>query len=420
MRVGAKISPLFKVALMLLAPAGLAITLGGCPGVDPINNPAFDRKVVEATDPAGPLGPVAVVPADVNGDGKPDLVSAWRTSGQVRLHLQGRTDGAITWQSLAIASGSIAAGVQALASGDINGDGRDDIVAATSQGRILYIRQSGGDSADPANWAVSVIGASQGVGFDSWSDVQLADVDGDTRLEVLASLESQGGRICIFKPPLPLTSGNGWTRVDVATSGRDGASGVLAIDMDGNGYTDVLTIARDEGVDSVAWYANPGAALALIAPWVRHSVGSVQDPRAMALTYVDGDIFLDIVVASGDGRGLWGFQAPNNLTDLLDANKRWNKYAIASFGTDRGAGVCAAYFGRDAVTEIVASTTGAGRLSLYKWNPIIGVWAETVLDDTGGKYGRCLVTNLNLDSPPDLICTIDTPTGGQVVWYPGK
>jgi hypothetical protein len=418
MRLGQKISSLFQAAAILLVPAGLVVGLAGCPDVNPGNNPAFDRQVIEAAGADGPAGPVAVVPADINGDGKPDLLSAWRTSGQVRLHLQGRTDGAITWQSVAIASGSIAAGVQAIASGDIDGDDRDDIVAATGQGRILYLRQLADDSANPANWAVLAIGASQGVGFDSWSDVQLADVDGDGRLEVLASLESEGGRICIFNPPIQPIGGEGWARIDLAAGGRDGASQVLAVDMDGDGDTDVLTIARDEGTDSVAWYANPGPAVALTNPWVRHSIGSVQDPRAMALAYIDGDNFLDIVVVSGDGRGIWGFQAPNNSTDLLDTSKRWNKYLIATFGADRGAGVCAADFDRDGVTEVVASTAGAGQLSLYKWNAMIGVWAQTLLDDTSGSYGRPLVTNLNLDSLPDVICTIDAATGGQVVWYP--
>ena len=423
MRLGQKTSPLFLVTATLLMPVGLALTLGGCPGVTPDpggTTIAFDRKVVETASPGGPVGPAAVVSADIDGDGKPDLVSAWKTSGQVRLHLQGETDGAISWQNVTLASGSIAAGVQALAVGDIDGDGRFDVVAATNQGRILFLRQLAADSGNPANWDVSVIGASQHVGFDSWSDVQLADVDGDGQLEVVATLESQGGRVCIFDPPAHATSGDGWTRIDVAVNGRNGAAQVLAVDMDGDGNIDLLTIARNEGSDSVAWYANPGPAVALTNAWVRHSIGSVQDPRAMTLAYIDADNFLDIVVASGDGHGLWGFQAPTTSTDLLDPTKRWNQYSIASFGTDQGSGVCAADFDGDGVVEIVAGTTGTGKLSLYKWNGQTGIWAETVLDNTSGSYGRCLVTNLNLDSLPDVVSTIDATTGGQVLWYPRK
>jgi hypothetical protein len=413
----------FLTAVLFLA--SLALTLGGCPGLTPgtdtgsgTDKLTFGRTVI---DTAASGGATAVMAADFDGDGKMDLVSAWNTPGTVRLHLQQKaSDGTITWNSVTLASGSLAAGAQAVAVADIDQDGRPDILVATSQGRILYLRQRGADSASPANWDISVIGASEGLGFDSWSDVQAVDVDGDGQLELVATLNSPGGRVCIFDPKAARpTDGSNWTRVDVATNGRNGANQVIPIDMDGDGNADLLTIARGEGSDSIVWYANPGKAVALTNLWVRHAVGHVDDPSAMALAYIDSDTFADIVVSSGSGKGIWGFQAPTSKTDLMDLTKRWSQHAIASFGADKGSGIYAGDLDGDGVTEIVAGTTGTGRLSVYKFDAATQAWVEKVIDDTPGNYGRVLIVDLDLNGTYDVVAPIDA-TNSQVVWYPHK
>ena len=251
---------------------------------------------------------------------------------------------------------------------DLDGDGRPDVLAATNNGRILYLRQTGADSANPNNWSVTVIDASQGLGLNSWSDVQVADVDGDLQLEVIATLDSPGGKVCLFNPPTRPTSGTGWTKVDVAVNGRNGAAQVIPIDMNADGAVDLLTIARGENPDSLVWYASPGNSVALTNAWTRRPIGHVDDPRAMALAYVDGDAFIDVIVTAGNGHGIWGFQAPADVDDLMDGNKRWVQHSIVSLGTGVGSGIYSADMDGDRVTEVISATSGAGKLSLYKWD----------------------------------------------------
>jgi hypothetical protein len=403
---------LIRSSLLSLPAALLSLSLGGCPPVGP-GGLVFDRVVI---DSAASGGATAVMVADFDGDGKFDVISAWKSPGEVRLHLQREVLGAVTWQTVVLASGSLAQGAQAVAVADLDGDNRPDALVATSYGRILYLHQLGGDASNPANWDVTVIGASQGDGLDSWSDVQVADVDADTQLEVIATLDSPGGRVCIFNPPTRPTNGTGWTRVDVATTGRNGAAQVIPIDMDADGAVDLLTIASGEAADSVVWYGSPGNSVALTGPWVRHVLGHVADPRAMALAYMDADPFIDIVVTTGSSHAIWGFQAPNNKDDLLNLSYRWVEHPVVSLGSAVGSSIFAADMDGDGVAEIISGTRGAGRLSLYNWDPYAGVWAEQVLDSTSATYGRCLVVDLDLSGAYDIICPVDGATS-EIVWY---
>lgn len=410
-------STLLRSSLLVLPAVALSLSLGGCPPIDinPGNkkNLVFDRIVIDSADTGAPA---AVKIADFDGDTRYDVISAWKNPGEVRLHLQQRINGELTWQNVSLAWGSLAQGVQAVATADINGDGRMDAIVATSSGRILYLCQAGADSANPANWNVSVIDASQGLNLNSWSDVQISDVDGDTQLEVIATLDSPGGRVCIFDPPSRPANGTGWTRVDVAVNGRNGAAQVIPIDMNADGAVDLLTIARDENPDSVVWYRNPGNSIALSHAWVRHRIGHVDDPRAMALAYVDADAFIDVIVTAGNGHGIWGFQAPTELEDVLDVNKGWVQHSIVSLGSGVGSGVYSADMDGDSVVEVISATGGAGKLSLYKWDPVTGTWVEKAIDNTTAAYGRPLVVDLDRSGAYDVVCAVDGAKG-EIVWY---
>ena len=69
--------------------------------------------------------PLSVAIGDVNGDGKPDLVTANSGSGDVSV-LLGNGDGTFRPQAR-FAAGS---GPQSVAIGDVNGDGQPDLVTA--------------------------------------------------------------------------------------------------------------------------------------------------------------------------------------------------------------------------------------------------------------------------------------------------
>ena len=223
----------------------LSLSLGGCPPVNPTGdqqNLVFDRIVIDSADSGGAA---AVMVADFDGDGKLDVISAWKDPGEVRLHLQQRANGVVSWQTVSLVSGFHGRGGAGRRRG---GHGRRQPARCPRRHQRRPDPLPAPDSAAtppiPPTGTSTVIDASQGLDLNSWSDVQVADVDGDLQLEVVATLESPGGKVCIFNPPTRPTNGTGWTKVDVVVSGRNGAAQVIPIDMNADGAVDLLTIAR--------------------------------------------------------------------------------------------------------------------------------------------------------------------------------
>jgi hypothetical protein len=131
----------------------------------------------------------AVAARDFDGDHRADLVIAylqrvatgWRTGIDV---LYPRAGG--TWDRRALFAHDGKLGIEAVAAGDLDGDGRGDVVALTGDGDTLVFTGDGHgfftrETARIPRFAGSCEGA----------HVELADLDGDGRDEVIASFAEE-------------------------------------------------------------------------------------------------------------------------------------------------------------------------------------------------------------------------------------
>jgi large repetitive protein len=132
---------------------------------------------------SGGSQPFSIALADVNGDGKHDIVVANYQSGTVGL-LLGNGDG--TFRPAVIdAAGTAPSGV---AVADVNGDGRPDIVVANAcqsagnctYGAISLLLGNGDGTFQPAT--------SYNSGSGQPNQVALADLNGDGKLDVVVSI----------------------------------------------------------------------------------------------------------------------------------------------------------------------------------------------------------------------------------------
>ncbi|WP_437681998.1 FG-GAP repeat domain-containing protein [Sorangium sp. So ce131] len=196
--------------------SSLSVLLGNGDGT---LQPAVNYAAVGANTP----NDVAV--ADVNGDGKLDLVSANFNSNNLSVWL-GNGDG--TFQP-AIVFPSGGSGVGAVAVADLNGDGKPDIAAAHQNSANVTVLLGNGDGTFQAP-VVHAVGGSFVV------DVAIADFNGDLRLDIAATSFNNhavgvllGDGAGAFQP------------VTLVPVGNNRPYGLAEVDLNGDGKLDIAT-----------------------------------------------------------------------------------------------------------------------------------------------------------------------------------
>ncbi len=266
----------------------------------------------------------AVFVADVNGDGKPDIITgngcAKGTScspeGSVGV-LLGNGDG--TFQpAVSYSTGGYSLYGSSVAVADLRGKGKMDIVVANDNASTVGVLLGKGDG----TFAAAVTYSSTGDGATS---VAVADVNGDGKPDLVVTnfCPSSG---CGTSYPYPngvvavlLGNGDG-TFQNAVAYGAGGASsyGVALADVNGDGKTDILT--ANCGPESCAPYSYGGTVGVLLGNGdgtfqAATSYGAGNSPFAISVADTNGDGFPDAVV------GNWGvaFGADGNydLTILL-------------------------------------------------------------------------------------------------------
>ena len=197
-------------------------------------------------------------PVDVDGDGDLDVVGG--TRGEARLvFFENVSARDLDFREHAIAITGAQTGGFNLDYADFNGDGRLDIVAATSIG-LAWLEQPD-DVAKP--WTPHRIGD---FGPDTMTAIEIADIDADGDQDVVVGSYSRGprdrdgdvtaddplGRIGWFANPG--TSREAWQRHDISRRKRGMFDKFLARDLDRDGDLDLIgTRGNSAPYDGVFW-----------------------------------------------------------------------------------------------------------------------------------------------------------------------
>ena len=233
---------------------------------------------------SGQVGQVHEVYAhDMDSDGLPDILAAGVAGNEiVWFHNPGNTTSAWPRQQL---TGSFG-GARSVTGGDLDGDGRADIVAAAFSGNRITIWKNMGGT--PVVWQSTDLISDYGGAH----RVQIADVNLDGKPDVIGWAYVLGALRWWENTGANFSA---WTMHTVDNSLPYSCVG-QAIDMDLDGDNDMVTTGFTN--NQVAWYENTNGKATL---WKKHMIDtSLPEPWMAYAGDIDGDLDID-VIAGGDG-----------------------------------------------------------------------------------------------------------------------
>lgn len=416
-------------------------------GTAPVNRATFAARVDSTTGGS----PIATNLTDIDGDGKPDIVTANQTGNSVSvlrnlsagsvLNLASKVDATVGFQPIGLAVGdldgdtkpdvvttspafatisilrntsttgvisfaakvdsTVGAGPFGVALGDLDGDGKLDIVTANAQDNtlsILFNTSAVGIVSFATAQAVSV-------GHPP-SLVALTDVDGDGRIDAVVGGLS-GTNVSILRN----TSTHGTAAFDPAVNLTTGSAParVVAGDVDGDVKNDLIVgYNNNGGVISVFRNTSTSGTVGF-ATAVNVIAGSF--PTDLALGDISGDGKPDIVTANVTG---FNTSVLTNLSTAGSVSFRDSVTYVTSAGNPHAPSI--ADLNGDAKPDLVIGRTGTNIVNIFlQRSPAPPVIALSI-PGTGATATAKGISAAIIDPDSVVSGTLQYRAGGKRTW----
>jgi hypothetical protein len=360
---------------------------------------AEPARFAEHTIATGLKGGYQVVVADLNHDGKPDLIAL--ASGMPDLVWYENP----TWERHVIAGGFTR--MINCAAWDTDGDGIPEIVLASgfsneakNSAGIVSLLHSDGDPRRP--WKVTEIDR-----LTTSHRLRWADIFGNGK-KVLVNAPLTGARAEApdyrDHTPLVFYRPGDWKREMIGSENGGVVHGIFIVDWDGDGHDEILT-ASFVGIDLYK--------LEKDGRWSRTEIAE-GDPSA----WPKGGSS-DVAVGRLGGKRYLAAIEPwhgNQVVLYRQSAKEWQRRVIDTSIVD-GHTIWTADLNGDGNDEIIAGFRGGshGVFVYYADDATGDHWSKHVLDDGGMAAAACAVADLNGDGRMDIAC-IGSATA-NLKWY---
>ena len=339
------------------------------------NKPSFDLKVDFATG----ANPRAVIIRDVDGDGKLDLIVLNSASATISVLRNTSTMGTVGASSFApkvdFATGSLSS-PYSVAVGDLNSDGRPDLVVAnllTNSVSILRNTTTTG-SVTPSSFA-SRVEFTTGV-YPRY--IAITDLDGDGK-DDLAIANERANSVSVLRNTTVTASLFSFAgKVDFATGSSPNC--VVAGDVDGDGKAElVISNYASSNVSVLRNTSTPGSNTVSFAAKADFATGI--NPFCVTLGDADGDGKIDLVTANA-GANTISVLRNTSTAGSLTASSFTGKVDFASSGYPLY--VTMGDVSGDGIAEAVAANGATNTVSVFCVNiPLPGVTAAAGMQAAG-------------------------------------
>lgn len=291
--------------------AGLALAfLSGC------DNAALEQAPVDQSSPEWLVhiidpdpdnkGPDGVRLADVNKDGRMDIVTGWEEGNQSKIYLNpGPAAIKEPWPAANIMTFDLGDGFapEDAVAADLDQDGHFDLISSSDggisnphHGKGIRVHFSNGmyNQDAPSEWVEMQL-----ITDSTYMFTQIWDVNQDGHADIVSG--GKKGMLSWWQAPEndKRTAAN-WIKHDIGDVVWVMSN--IPYDIDGDGDLDiVITDRQDHGGQGAYWFEHPGHVAAMDGtPWTRHELAPTQQALFMVIADVDGDGIEDFVMSDKD------------------------------------------------------------------------------------------------------------------------
>jgi len=308
--------------------------------------------------------PFAVEFGNINGDANPDVVVVNRATNSIQLLLG---DGAAGTDFSSIGTpflygGGVNPGPRGMDVGDLNGDGRDDIVVTNFNNGTISIKLN---NAAPAPAGVFNTETLLTVGGQPFY-VILEDFDGDTDLDI-AYTDFVGAQVGFLQN----TGAGAFAALPTFVGVGTNPSGLTAVNVDGPTDMDLDVVVANRGSNNVSVLQNNGAGTFAVVQTVGTAAAQ---PNGIDAADFNNDGDPDLVLTS--------FTAGTNASVLMGVvgSPMFKASFTVGTGGTFGVGAEALSVDGDSAPDFLITNSGTNTVAvLLNNNPIIN---GTAMDDT--------------------------------------
>ena len=268
---------------------------------------------------------------------------------------------------------------------DLDGDGDNDLVAASMEGNIAWYANDGAGNFGPRQLITAT--AVQARGMD------VGDLDGDGDPDVLAC-SSWNDEVFWFE-----NDGAGSFTQHMITTTADGCWFLSAVDLDGDGDLDALRVVYGE----ISWYENDGAG--------NFGASQVVDPfffgYSAATADLNGDGSMDLIAASPYNDGVFWF--------ANDGTGSFGSSQVVALGVDGANHAAVADLDGDGDVDVLSASWISNTIAWYE-NDGAGNFGPLQVISASVQYGH-FVHTADLDGDGDADVLSASSIDDKIAWY---
>lgn len=344
---------------------------GGAAGIT-VRHAAADGVFLAATVPSGAAEwPIAIAAADLDDDGMDDLITLDSEQATMYVHFA-------SGSNLSVDTGALPL---AVAAGDLDRDGRLDLAVANFHADSLsvFLQQSGWD---PFPTRVDFPTGAQPV------SLVAGDVNGDDAPDLVVAAQGDTGVPSGIDVHLGAGDGSFASVVDYPVGA--GTTFVMLADMNRDGILDVLHAKSGMDTVGVLLGSMDGELVA------GGELGTGTHPRHMAVADLDQDGWLDVVTANA------GASSSSSTVSVLIADGKGSFHEHRDYPAVQGAtAVAVVDLSGDGKLDLAVASQGYQAVSILVGHGD-GTFDELPSYPVGAEPAAVAIEDLNGDERPDL------------------